>query len=68
MTAKLKLTDAQHRLLAAAKARTDGHVIGGDPRTRAVLASRGLIEVYDHHFGPLYQITKVGRTAMEHAS
>ena len=53
----MKLTKAQHKLLDDASKRPDGHIVGGDPRTRQWLIDHGLIEVYGHHFGPLFKLT-----------
>lgn len=60
-----KLSTAQRKLLMAANNHKLGRVIGGDPRTRENLADAGLIEVYGHHFGPLYQITESGKKLLQ---
>ena len=59
-----KLTPAQKRILAAAAKHKFGRVVGGDPRTRALLSGRGLIEHDGFHYGPLFKITEAGRQAV----
>lgn len=53
-------TAAQQRLIDAAAARPDGHIIGGDHRTRQALRDHGWAEVYGYHFGPLERLTATG--------
>lgn len=52
---------AQQKLIDAAAKRADGHIIGGDPRTRQALRDRGWSEVYGRNFGPLERLTDAGR-------
>lgn len=59
-----KLTAAQHRILRAAACHKRGRVVGGDPRTRALLSGRGLIELDGYCYGPLFKITEAGRQAV----
>lgn len=58
------MTAAQRRILTAAAAHKSGRVVGGDPRTREALISRGWIRVDGHHYGPLFSITDGGRRAL----
>lgn len=58
------MTSAQERFLRVADARSDGRVVGGNPRTIHVLIERGWIEVDGYYFGPLFRISAAGRLAV----
>lgn len=65
MTNAKKPTAAQSKLLLAAAARSDGHVIGGSKVTRQNLREAGWVEIYGYHYGPLKCLTVSGRAAAQ---